>query len=121
LAGGIGQSVSFSGPYDTPSTTVYGVDSMGGWAQLKFKPKTNFEINGAFGSDNPFSHELRAYQSNSIYPDSFTKNLSPMVNFIYQIRSDILFSMEYRWLITTDLDKGLNTAGHTNLSLGYIF
>ena len=31
-------------------------------------------------------------------PESYTRNLSPLVNFIYQIRSDILFSTEYRYL-----------------------
>ena len=32
-----------------PATTFRGLDSMGGWAQLKFKVKSNFEINGALG------------------------------------------------------------------------
>ncbi len=62
---------------------------MGGWAQLKFKLKPNFEINGALGIDNPFAGELRQFHAHSIYGDSYTRNLSPMVNFIYQIRSDI--------------------------------
>ncbi len=34
----------------------------------------------------------------TIYPGSYTRNLSPLVNFIYQIRSDILFSTEYRYM-----------------------
>jgi hypothetical protein len=121
LAGGIGQSVLLSGDFTSPSTRFIGLDSMGGWAQLKFKPRANFEINGAFGLDNPFAGELRAYQNNSIYPDAFLRNISPEVNFIYQIRSDILFSTEYRWLHTSDIDQGLNSATHINLSLGYIF
>jgi hypothetical protein len=43
------------------------------------------------------------------------------VNFIYQIRSDILFSTEYRYLNTSVLDGGSFSANHINLSLGYIF
>ena len=121
LAGGIGQSVLRNGPFNTPATTIRGLDSMGGWAQLKFKVKSNFEINGAFGSDNPFAGELRGYNANTIYPGAFTRNLSPLVNFIYQIRSDILFSTEYRYLNSTVLDSGSNSANHINLSLGYIF
>ncbi len=121
LAGGIGQSVLLNGSFDTPATTFRGLDSMGGWAQLKFKLKSNFEINGAFGSDNPFAGELRLYNANTIYPGSFTRNLSPLVNFIYQIRSDILFSTEYRYLKSSVLDTGSNGANHINLSLGYIF
>jgi hypothetical protein len=121
LGGGIGQSVLLNGPFFSKATAFHGLDSEGGWAQLKYKVRSNFEINGAFGSDNPFTGELRRYNSNSIYPDSYTRNLSPFVNFIYQIRSDILISTEYRYIKTTTLDDGSVSASHINLSLGYIF
>jgi hypothetical protein len=122
LGGGIGQDVLLNGSFVDPATTFRGLDSMGGWAQLKFKVRSNFEINGAFGTDNPFAGELRLYNANTIYPPgSFTRNLSPLVNFIYQIRSDILFSTEYRYLKSSVLDSGSNSANHINLSLGYIF
>jgi hypothetical protein len=121
LGGGIGQNVLLNGPFDAPATTFRALDSMGGWAQLKFKLKSNFEINGAVGVDNPFAGELRLYNANTIYPGSYTRNLSPLVNFIYQIRSDILFSTEYRYLNSSVLDSGSFSANHINLSLGYIF
>jgi hypothetical protein len=121
LGGGIGESVLLNGPFIDPATTFRGLDSMGGWAQLKFKVKSNFEINGAFGSDNPFAGELRLYNAHTIYPGSYTRNLSPLVNFIYQIRSDILFSTEYRYFDSTVLDSGAVSAHQINLSLGYIF
>jgi hypothetical protein len=121
FGGGIGQSVLLNGPFSDPATTFRGLDSMGGWAQMKFKIKSNFEINGALGIDNPFAGELRQYNANTIYPGSYTRNLSPLVNFIYQIRSDILFSTEYRYLNSSVLDSGSFSANHINLSLGYIF
>ena len=121
LGGGIGQSVLLNGPFSDPATTFRALDSMGGWAQLKFKVKSNFEINGAFGVDSPFAGELRQYNANSIYPGSYTRNLSPLVNFIYQIRSDILFSTEYRYLNSTVLDSGSFSAHQISLSMGYIF
>jgi hypothetical protein len=123
LGGALEQSVLLNGPFSSPSTTFRGLDSMGGWAQLKYRLKSNFEINGALGLDNPYAGELRRFSSNNIYknPGPFTRNLSPLVNFIYQIRSDILFSVEYRYLDTTGLDSGSVTANHVNLSLGYIF
>jgi len=72
--------------------------------------------------DNPFAGELRKYNANTIYkPVPYTRNLSPLVNFIYQIRSDILFSTEYRYLKTTVLDGGSYNAYQINMSLGYIF
>ena len=121
LGGGIGQSVLLNGTFQNPATTIRGLDSMGGWAQLKFKIKSNFEINGALGLDNPFAGELRQFRLNTIYVPPYTRNLVPLFNFIYQIRSDILFSTEYRYLNTSVLDSGSNSANHINLSLGYIF
>jgi hypothetical protein len=121
FGGGVGQGVLLNGSFINPLTRFRGLDSMGGWAQLKFKVRSNLEINGALGIDNPFARELRLYNANSIYPVSITRNLSPLVNFIYQIRSDILFSTEYRYLNTSALDTGSVSANHVNLSLGYIF
>jgi hypothetical protein len=121
LGGGIGQSVLLNGPFYSPATTIRGLDTMGGWAQLKFKVKSNFEINGAFGSDNLFAGEMRNLNANTLYPGLYTRNLSPLLNFIYQIRSDVLISTEYRYLRTTVLDNGASGASHVNLSLGYIF
>lgn len=122
LGGGIGQSILTSGPFTDPATTIKGLDSMGGWVQLKFKPKTNFEINGAFGQDNPFAGELRRFPgSPSYFGESLARNLTPFVNFIYQPRSDVLFSVEYRRLQTYMLDSSANTANHLAASVGYIF
>jgi len=121
LGGGIGQSVLFAGSFISPTTTFKGLDSMGGWAQIKFKPRANLEINGAIGLDNPFASELRRYNPNPAYNGPYSRNLSPLVNFIYQVRSDVLFSTEYRRLQTSLLDLGSNNANHLNFSLGYIF
>jgi hypothetical protein len=121
LGGGIGQSVLLNGPFADPATTFRALDSMGGWAQLKFKVKSNLEINGAFGVDNPFAGELRQYNANTIYPGAYTRNLSPLVNFIYQIRSDVLISTEYRYLNSTVLDSGSFRAHQVSFSMGYIF
>ena len=121
LGGGIGQSVVLTGSFINASTRILGLDSMGGWGQLKWKLRPNFEINGALGLDSPFAGELRSYQLNSFYESTFTRNISPMINFIYQIRSDILFSTEYRRLQTTVLDSGTNSANHLNFSVGYVF
>ena len=122
LSGAISQDVLLSGSIIDSTTIVKGLDSMGGWAQLKFKPTARFEINGAFGQDDPFASELRMFPASpSFYGPLFSKNSSPFVNFIYQARSDILFSIEYRRLRTTELDSDSYSANHVSLSLGYLF
>ena len=125
LNGAIGQDLLLSGPLANPATIVRGLDSAGGWAQLKFKPRANFEINGAVGEDNPFARELRRFPAtDSIYGALLSRNFDPFVNFIYSIRSDLLFSVEYRRLQTSTIynyNTNLQTANHVDLSLGYLF
>jgi hypothetical protein len=122
LGGGIGQSILWSGSIMNPSTIFHGVDAEGGWAQLKFTPRQNFEINSGYGQDNPFASDLRSYGPNgSYYGALLSRNQSPFANFIYRLRSDVLFSVEYRYLKTTLLDAGSHRLNHVNAALAYTF
>jgi hypothetical protein len=122
LAGGIGQTAIWHSPLSDPLTQVYGLDSMGGWAQLKFKVTPKLELNGAFGQDNPFASELRTLGGNvGFYNEVLSRNLTPMANVIYRPRSNLVTSVEYRYLRTYPLDSLPNTAHHVDLSVGYIF
>jgi hypothetical protein len=122
LGGGVGQSVLWNAPLNSPATEVYGLDSMGGWVQLKIKPARKFEINGALGDDNPFSSELRPFENSPNYANGLlSRNFTPFVNFIYRPRSDLIFSLEYKHLKTFTVDSNANAANHINLSVGYIF
>ena len=66
LGGAIGQTILLSGPIADPATEIQGLDSLGGWVQLKYKPVANFEVNFAYGQDNPFAGELRMYPASAI-------------------------------------------------------
>jgi hypothetical protein len=122
FGGGIGQSVLFSRPAMDATTTVRGLDSLGGWIQVKYMPKANFEVNFALGQDNPFAGELRSFPATVyFYGPLMSRNLTPFVNFIYHARSNVLFSAEYRRLQTYNLDSNLETANQIGLSVGYIF
>jgi hypothetical protein len=122
IGGGIGQSIVLSGDASNPRTIIKGLNSMGGWTQLKFKPLPKLEFNGAFGQDNPFALQLRQFPSTGGYYDSpLARNRSGFVNFIYQARSDVLFSLEYRRLSTMEIGGDAYQANHINLSLGYVF
>lgn len=122
IGGGIGQSVLRSGAVSDPATIIKGLESMGGWAQLKFKPEAKLEFNGAFGQDNPFASQLRQFPFAGSYFDSpLARNRSAFINFIYQLRSDVLFSLEYRRLRTIEVEGDSYEANHINFSLGYVF
>ncbi len=122
LGGAIGQDVVWNGSFIDPAMAIRGLDSMGGWLQVKFKPMAKFEVNGALGVDNPFAGELRRSNGVAGYSGlALTKNLSPFFNLIYQPRSDVVFAGEYRRVKTYMLDSGANAANIVNLSVGYIF
>jgi outer membrane murein-binding lipoprotein Lpp len=122
LGGGVGQSILLSGPIYNPATAVHGLDSTGGWLQLKVKPKPNFEVNFAYGEDVPFARELKLFPASALYYGySISRNQSPFVNFIYRVRSDVLFSMEYKRLQTNALNSNANIANRLIVSLGYTF
>jgi hypothetical protein len=122
LGGGIGQSVVWSGDATNPATIVQGLDSMGGWTQLKFRATERLEFNVAYGIDNPFNGELAKFPGEQqFFGPSLARNLSYFTNFIYRPRSDLLFSLEYRRLQTTYIPADRYGVNLFNLSMGVLF
>jgi hypothetical protein len=122
IGGGIGQTALWTGNFLEPATEIYGLSSMGGWTQLKYKATTKLQFNGAFGLDNPFAGNFREYgTSETYYPSPLSKNQTVMGNFLYQPKSDIVLSLEYRRLKTYTLDSSANAANIIGMSVGYIF
>jgi len=122
LGGGIGRSALFSGDPASASTEVRGLDSVGGWAQLKYRPSNKLEFNAAFGMDNPYASDLKYFRYAQAYGDpTLARNQGSFVNMIYRPRSDLLFSAEYRHLTTYTITEGGNNARHLNLMMGILF
>jgi len=122
LYGGIGRSVLYSGPPGVAGTEVQALDSIGGWAQLKYRPANKWEFNAAFGMDNPYASDLKYFPGADAYgSQALARNQGSFVNMIYRPRSDLLFSAEYRHLTTYSLVDGGNSAGHLNLMMGVLF
>ncbi len=122
LYGGIGRSALFSGDPALASTEVRGLNSVGGWAQFKYRPANKLEFNAAFGMDNPYATDLKYYPYAQAYGNpALARNQGSFVNMIYRPRSDLLFSAEYRQLTTYTITNGGNSAGHLNLMMGVLF
>jgi len=123
LYGGLGQSVLFStNNTGVPYTDLVGLNTVGGWAQLKYRPRTKLEFNWAFGMDNPYAKDLEYFQYPYSYGDpTLWRNRAGFANVIYRPRSDLLFSAEYRRIETNSLATGLSEAGHLNLMMGVLF
>ncbi|MGO8985087.1 MAG: hypothetical protein ACLQFM_09895 [Terriglobales bacterium] len=122
LYGGVGRSVLFSGDPTLSSTQIQALNSIGGWAQLKYHPAIKWEFNAAFGIDNPYASDLKYFPYAENYGNqALARNLGSLVNTIYRPRSDLLFSAEYRHLTTYSLVNGGNGAGQLNLMMGVLF
>lgn len=122
LGGGTGRSALFSGSLNNPLTTVLGLNTTGGWSQLKFKATEKLEFNGAFGEDAPSTPDLRRFSQGSTYAyTSAARNQSGFVNFIYRARSNLLFSAEYRRFWTWQVNGDKAKADQVNLGFGVLF
>lgn len=112
----------FSGNLADPATQVLGLNSVGGWTQLKFAPAAKLEFNGAFGQDNPFAADLNGFSTTRSYINSsIARNRGTLVNVIARPRSDLVLSVEYRHLHTFELQRTSEIANHINISAGVLF
>lgn len=120
LWGGIGTSVVFDGSPSSPTSHAFAVNTIGGWSQLKYKPASKWEINGAFGEDSPFAADLRHFDEPSPYTP-YLRNWTTMFNVIQRPRSNLMFSLEYRHLNSVEFSGRRDTAEHLNLGVGVSF
>jgi hypothetical protein len=122
LGGGIWRSVLFSGDPAAADTQVRGLNTAGGWAQLKYRATNKVELNGAFGEDASYTADLRAFPTPQAFGDpTLTKNQGSLANVIFRPRSDLLLSAEYRHMKTYTIDNGFYSADHVNLTIGVLF
>lgn len=121
LEGATGRSVIMSGALAERGTLVRGLNTMGGWMQLKFEANRRLEFNAAAGMDNPFAHDVRRFPVTTSRFAGVARDRSSFVNFIYRPRSDLLFSTEYRRMRTWDIRGDSRTGGHINVGMGILF
>src|SRR6202022_3647347 len=99
LGAGIGRAVVFGGDPGTATTPIRGLDSAGGWSQLKLQLTSKLEINGVFAEDNAFASDVRGFATDKKkFLPILGGNRGGLGNIIYRPRSDLLFSAEFRRL-----------------------
>jgi hypothetical protein len=123
LGAALGRSVLYDGILSNQETTVVALNTVGGWAQLKFRATPKLEFNGAFGDDNPFASDVRNFgdQAASYAPSFITGNRAAFGNVIYRPRSDLVMALEYRRLRTFTIYDNSYEADQVNLSMGVLF
>jgi hypothetical protein len=122
LGGAIWQSAIYNGNPDLPSTVVRPLNSVGGWAQLKYRALPKLEFNAALGQDNVLAYDFRfAPQIVSDYVFPMARNRAAFGNAIYHLRSNVVLSLEYRKLWTYQYTGVRNTADQVNVGAGVSF
>jgi hypothetical protein len=121
LGGGIWTSVVYPEP-GPPHSAIHPVRSIGGWAQLKFRPTNRVEVNGAFGQDGNYGADVRFFRFSfdSYGFPAMQKNRTDLVNVIYKPNSFLLFAAEYRHLFTAANGHGFK-GDQVNLAAGVHF
>jgi prefoldin subunit 5 len=122
LGAGVGRAVLFGGsPYDS-TTSIRGLDSAGGWTQLKLQLSPKLELNGTFAEDNAFAGDVRGF---AIDANNFTtilgRNRGALSNLVYRPRSDLLLSAEIRRLRSFPVYESSSVTNQVNLAVGVLF
>jgi hypothetical protein len=122
LGAGIGRAVLFGGSAWSPSTPIRGLDSAGGWSQLKFQLTPKLELNGVFAEDNAFASDVRGF---AVDANNFVtilgRNRGALGNLVYRPRSDLLLSAEFRRLHSFPVYSSGVVTNQVNLAMGILF
>jgi hypothetical protein len=105
-----------------PFSPLRGVNTAGGWSQLKFQLTPKLELNGVFAMDDAFTSEIRGFAADQ---DNFGpilgRNRGTLGNFVFRPRSDLVFSAELRRLRTFPVYHSSSVTNQVNLSMGILF
>ena len=122
LGAAIGQTILYGGNPLSASTSIHGLDSAGGWSQLKFQLTPKLELNGVFAEDNAFASDVRGFatDANNFGP-ILGRNRGGLGNLVYRPRSDLLLSAEFRRLHTFPVYSSSSVTNQINLAMGILF
>jgi uncharacterized coiled-coil protein SlyX len=123
LGGGTYKDILTGPDYVTGLTRTTGVETAGGWSQLKFIPNSTFQLNSAFGLDDAFASNFDQFNFSAAIEAmiSSTRNSSVVANLIYRPKTYLILSPEYRRIKTWPYIGAANTANIFTITAGYEF
>ena len=121
LGGAIGTSVLYGGDPALPYTAIRGLDTVGGWTQLKFQLTPKLEFNGVFADDNAFAGDARGFATDANNGEILGRNRGALGNIVFRPRSDLVLSAELRRLRTFPIYSNSSVTNQVNLSVGILF
>jgi hypothetical protein len=122
LGAGMGRSILFGGDPTKAFTPIHGLDSAGGWSQLKFQLTSKLELNGVVAQDDAFAGDVRGFATDANnYVPILGRNRGALANVVFRPRSDLLFSAELRRLRSFPVYSDSSVTNQVNLSMGILF
>ncbi|HEY0797370.1 MAG TPA: hypothetical protein VGD64_16475 [Acidisarcina sp.] len=123
LGGGAYKDILSGLDMSTGLPRIAPVDAAGGWSQIKVRVINNFEVNAMFGVDDALS---RSFDGLILDPTvnplaSYARNRSIIGNLIYRPRTYLVFSPEYRRILSWRYTGSANIANIFTISAGYQF
>lgn len=121
LGGAIGTSILFGAP-PGPYAPIRGLDTAGGWTQLKLQLTPKLELNGVIAQDDAFASDVRGFatDANNFGP-ILGRNRGALGNVVFRPRSDLLLSAEFRRLHTFPIYDSSSATNQVNLAVGILF
>jgi hypothetical protein len=123
LGGGLYKDI-FSGTDPTSGVArSVGVEAAGGWTQLKLSPTPRWEANAMFGLDDAYASSFRSVilPAGSAPITLTARNSTVSGNLIFRPLASVIFSPEYRRVLTWRYSGGPYVANIFTLSAGYKF
>ncbi len=122
LGGAIGTSILFGGDPTLPYTPIRGLDTAGGWSQLKLQLTPKLELNGVIADDDAFASDVRGFATDvNNFGIIYGRNRGALGNVVFRPRSDLVLSAEFRRLRTFPVYSGSSVTNQVNLAVGILF
>jgi hypothetical protein len=122
LGAGIGRTVLFGASSPLSVAPVRGVDSAGGWSQLKWQITPKVEMNGVVAEDDVFSRDVLGFATDqNNYAPILGRNRGALGNVIFRPRSDLVLAAEFRRLRTYPFYSSSSVTNQANLAIGVLF
>jgi hypothetical protein len=123
FGGGAYKDVIYGTSVVTGLTTTRGLNAIGGWSQFKIRPARLFEANLAYGQDTAYAGDFHQV----VMPDSYSsyvlaaRNRMIVGNLIFRPKTYLIFSPEYRRIMSWQITGPVNIANLFGISAGYQF
>ena len=101
---------------------AHALNDVGGWLQAKLRASERLQFNGGFGIDNPFAANIR---NSMVMPGTsytgLTRNRAAYGNVIVSPSRYLIFSLEYRRLMTDYYGSSTRFSDAIGIAAGYRF